>query len=64
MTADHLQLTVHTEPVQRKLQWQSIKKGMEKMDKETLKSLLYKNESVADLAPEAMAEADAFCEGY
>ena len=34
------------------------------MDKETLKSLLYKNESVADLAPEAMAEADAFCEGY
>ena len=64
MTADHLQLPVHTEPVQRKLQWQSIKKGMEKMDKETLKSLLYKNESVADLAPEAMAEADAFCEGY
>ena len=34
------------------------------MDKETLKSLLYKNESVADLAPEIMAEADAFCEGY
>lgn len=34
------------------------------MDKETLKSLLYKNESVADLAPETMAQADAFCEGY
>lgn len=34
------------------------------MDKETLKNLLYKNESVADLAPETMAQADAFCEGY
>ena len=33
------------------------------MDKETLKNLLYKNESVADLAPETMAQADAFCEG-
>lgn len=34
------------------------------MDKETLKNLLYKNESVADLAPETMAQVDAFCEGY
>ena len=34
------------------------------MDKETLTNLLYKNESVADLAPETMAQADAFCEGY
>ena len=34
------------------------------MDKETLKNLLYKNESVADLAPETMVQADAFCEGY
>ena len=34
------------------------------MDKETLKSLLYKNETVADLAPDMMEKADAFCEGY
>ena len=34
------------------------------MEKETLKNLLYKSEQVADVAPEAMAEADAFCEGY
>lgn len=34
------------------------------MDKETLKSLLYKNETVADLAPDMVEKADAFCEGY
>ncbi|HJD21489.1 MAG TPA: aminopeptidase [Candidatus Gemmiger faecigallinarum] len=34
------------------------------MDKEALKNLMYKTEPVADLAPETLAEADAFCEGY
>ena len=31
---------------------------------EELKALLYKNESVADLAPDYLAAAQDFCEGY
>ena len=31
---------------------------------EQLKALLYKNETVADTAPEALAAAQEFCEGY
>ena len=31
---------------------------------EELKNLLYKNETVADAAPEAIAAAQDFCEGY
>lgn len=29
-----------------------------------LKELLYKNKTVADQQPDAIAEANAFCEGY
>lgn len=31
---------------------------------EELKNLLYKNETVADAAPDAIAAAQDFCEGY
>ena len=31
---------------------------------EELKKLLYKNETVADAAPETLATAQEFCEGY
>ena len=31
---------------------------------EELKKLLYKNETVADAAPDAIAAAQDFCEGY
>ena len=31
---------------------------------EELKNLLYKNETVADAAPDAIAAAQEFCEGY
>ena len=31
---------------------------------EELKKLLYKNETVADMAPEALQAAQEFCEGY
>ena len=31
---------------------------------EELKKLLYKNDTVADAAPEALAAAQDFCEGY
>ncbi|WP_294500626.1 aminopeptidase [uncultured Gemmiger sp.] len=34
------------------------------MDKESLKSLLYSSALVADAAPDAVAEANTFCEGY
>ena len=44
--------------------FQIRKEWIDNMDKETLKSLLYKNETVADQAPEMLAQADTFCEGY
>lgn len=37
---------------------------MEQRNAKDVENLLYKNKSVADLAPEALDEAEAFCEGY
>ena len=37
---------------------------MEQRNAKDVENLLYKNKSVADLAPEALNEAEAFCEGY